>query len=171
MKVTAAESNGMCERHNGLVALNVSKILHDCDCSIEIALGWALSAKNSLTNVSGFSPNQLVFGRNPSYPCVLDNKAPANYNTCHSKLIEDNLKALRLSRKNHIEAEASEKLSRALNKQTRSYSDRIFCSGDRVYYKRIHSNGWSGPATVLGKDGQTYLLKHGGFHVRVHPCR
>lgn len=174
VKVTAAESpwsNGMCERHNGLVALNVSKILDECDCSVETALGWALSAKNSLTNVSGFSPNQLVFGRNPTYPCILDNKAPANSKICHSKIVEDNLRALRLARENHIKAEANEKLSRALNRQTRSYSDQTFCSGDKVYFKRAASNQWSGPATVLGKDGQTYLLKHGGFHIRVHPCR
>ncbi|MCP3851495.1 MAG: hypothetical protein GY694_14810, partial [Gammaproteobacteria bacterium] len=30
---------------------------------------------------------------------------------------------------------------------------------------------WHGPATVLGKDAQNYLLKHGGVYVRVHPCR
>ena len=24
---------------------------------------------------------------------------------------------------------------------------------------------------MLGKEGQTYLLKHGGFYIRVHPCR
>ena len=28
-----------------------------------------------------------------------------------------------------------------------------------------------GPAVVLGKDAQNYLLKHGGIYVRVHPCR
>ena len=33
------------------------------------------------------------------------------------------------------------------------------------------SDIWNGPATVLGRDGQIYLLKNGGFYARVHPCR
>ena len=137
-------------RQNALLALNVSKIMNEYSCSIEIVLGWALSAKNALTNVSGFSPNQLVFGKKTNYPCILDNKAPANSNVCHSKIVEQNLKALRLARENHIKAEGDEKLTRALNRQTRSYSDQVFCSGDKVYFKRANSDSWSGPATVLG---------------------
>ena len=30
---------------------------------------------------------------------------------------------------------------------------------------------WHGPARILGRDGQMYLLKHGGMYIRVHPCR
>ena len=174
LRATGAESpwsNGVCERHNALISSNVRKILFETSCSIETALGWALSAKNSLMNVSGFSPNQLVFGKNPNFPCILENKAPANSAISYSKVVEENLKALRLARENHIKAEADEKLRRALNKQTRTYSDQVFCSGDQVYFKRAGSRGWGGPATVLGKDGQTYLLKHGGYYIRVHPCR
>ena len=144
-----------------MIASNVHKILLETDCSIEIAVGWAVSAKNSLTNVSGFSPNQLVFGKNPNLPCILDNKAPANSEVSSSVLVEQILKALRLARVNHVKAEADEKLRRALNKQTRTYSDHVFCSGDQVYFIRAASNCLGGPATVLGKEGQTYLLKHG----------
>ena len=100
-----------------------------------------MSAKNALLNVSGFSPNQLVFGKNPNFPCILDNKAPANSLVSHSRIVEQNLKALRLARQNHIKAEADEKLSRALNKQTRTYSDKVFCSGDQVYFKRAGTIG------------------------------
>lgn len=174
IKTTGAEapwSNGMCERHNGLIALNVKKVVSDCNCALSTALGWALSAKNSLTNVHGFSPNQLVFGRNPNFPCVLQNKPPANSPLCYSKIVEDNLHALRVAREQHIKSEANEKLSRALNRKTRTYSDQVYCSGDSVYFKRMDSSSWKGPATVLGKEGQTYLIKHGGFYARVHPCR
>ena len=44
-------------------------------------------------------------------------------------------------------------------------------SGDNVYYKRQAAHMWHGPARILGRDGQMYLIKHGGFHIRVHPCR
>ena len=53
----------------------------------------------------------------------------------------------------------------------RSYSDAVYCHGDLVYYKRLDSPKWKGPASVLGKEGQQVLLKHGGRYIRVHPCR
>ena len=47
----------------------------------------------------------------------------------------------------------------------------FFLNGDHVYYKRNDSCMWHGPAIVLGKDAQNYLLKHGGVYIHVHPCR
>ena len=28
-----------------------------------------------------------------------------------------------------------------------------------------------GPASVSGQDGQQVLVKHGSYHIHVHPCR
>ena len=72
---TAAEapwSNGLVERHNGIIGEAVSKIIEDVGCSVEVALAWATNAKNSLQNIYGFSPYQLVLGRNPNLPCVMN---------------------------------------------------------------------------------------------------
>lgn len=174
IKTTAAESpwsNGLCERHNALIASNIHKVRLDVGCSVEVALAWSLSAKNCLANVQGFSPNQLVFGRNPNLPNVLDNKVPANNVECVSKVLERHLNALHTARQEFVKAEASEKIRRALCRKTRSYSDQVYCSGDMVYYKRLRSDQWHGPAKLLGKDGQVCLLKHGGLYIRVHPCR
>ena len=44
---TAAEapwSNGLVEKHNGIIGEAVNKIREDIHCSIEVALCWALSA-------------------------------------------------------------------------------------------------------------------------------
>ena len=74
---TAAESpwsNGLVEKHNGAIGEAVSKILEEVDCSLEVALCWAVNAKNSLQNIFGFSSYQLVFGRNPNLPSVLTDK-------------------------------------------------------------------------------------------------
>ena len=57
-------SNGWCERHNKILTDMLFKIKVDTSCSWKIALAWALNAKSSLINVSGFSPHQLVFGKN-----------------------------------------------------------------------------------------------------------
>ena len=65
-------SNGLNEQHNGILGEMVKKTLEDTHCSFEIALAWAISAKNTLHGVHGFSPNQLVFSRNPNLPSFLN---------------------------------------------------------------------------------------------------
>ena len=172
---TAAESawsNGLVERHNGLLANMINKIQSDDeDCPLEIAVHWGCAAKNSLSNVYGFSPNMIVFGRNPNYPSVITNKPPGNNRECISEYIAKNLMAMHSARMALIEQESSEKLRRALNRKSRTYSDSVFCQGDSVYYWREKSDSCHGPATVVGKDHQQILIKHGGSYLRVHPCR
>ena len=173
LKTTAAESpwsNGMCERHNEILADLVRKVQSENNCSFQIALHWALASKNALTSVYGFSPNQLVFGKNIELPTVHNNQLPAD-NSPSSDFIMKNLNALHSARRAFIQQESSERLRRALNRKTRGYSDHVFQQGDIVFYHRNNSKKWHGPAKVLGKDGQQHLLKHGGIYVRVHPCR
>ena len=43
-------------------------------------------------------------------------------------------------------------------------------NGDLVYYKCHDHPKWKGPATVLDKDGQQVLIKHGGYCICVYPC-
>ena len=73
IKTTAAESpwsNGICERHNAIITETLLKVKEDSKCDWETALAWALSAKNSLINVNGFSPHQIVFGKNIKIPSI-----------------------------------------------------------------------------------------------------
>ena len=49
-----------------MIGTMVGMILKEKKCSIEVALAGAISAKNRLQNNYGFSPNQLVLGRNPN---------------------------------------------------------------------------------------------------------
>ena len=171
---TAAESpwsNGTCERHNAVLSEAVTKTMVDTKCDLETALAWALSAKNSLQSFYGFSPNQLVFGRNPNLPSVLVDDPPALEGTSCSQMIADNLNALHRAREAFIQQEASEKIRQALRHQIRPSGDLKFVCGDIVYYKRNDSSKWKGPGTVIGQEGQQILVKHGGVYVRVHPCR
>ena len=57
-------SNGFIEQH-AVLGLKVTKTINSTNCDLETAIVWADSAKNSLTNSNGFSPNQLVFSKNP----------------------------------------------------------------------------------------------------------
>ena len=170
---TAAESpfsNGICERHNAILFESMSKTLEDTKCEPELALAWALSAKNALQNKNGFSPNQLVFGHNVNLPTVLTDLPPALEPTTSSDIIRANLNAMHSARANYIKAESSEKIRRALRHKTRTYADEIFNIGEKVFYKRRNLKGWRGPAVATGLDDKIILVRHGSAYYRCHPC-
>ena len=170
---TAAESpwsNGMCERLNAILGMSVQRVMDDSKCNVETALAWAVAARNSLHNFSGYSPNQLVFGSNPSFPNVLDCSPPALEGRSNSQIIADNLNAMHIARKEFLRSESDEKIRRALLHQIRSDDVQSLSCGDAVYFKR-QDDMWHGPGVVIGRDGKQVLVKHGGTFVRVHSCR
>ncbi|XP_077974464.1 uncharacterized protein LOC144430404 [Styela clava] len=119
-------SNGLCERHNGTLTETLMKIKAAEKCDMETALAWAVSAKNSLVNNNGFSPNQLVFGRNPTLPSVTHDDPPALEGESISLTVANNIFAMQAARKAVIESESSEKIRRALRTQTRQTRDEFF---------------------------------------------
>ena len=174
VKTTAAESpwsNGVVERNNQTLARSMDKVIEDTKCSADLALCWALNAKNSLTNVAGFSPFQLVLGTNPRLPSYLTDEAPALTQEPTSKLMQDNLNALHAARAAFISCENDERIRRALKSNVRGSGEVKYLTGDEVYYKRDDAAQWHGPATVIGQINQQVFVKHGSFYVRVHPCR
>ena len=166
-------SNGLIERHHALLARNVDKIIEDTHCSIEIALAWAVHAKNSLSNINGFSPYQLLFGKNPVLksvsdpyvsPTVLEDESP-------SETVAKNISAIYAARRAQMSSEADEKIRRAMRSKTREVYSENITSGDFVYYKRNESKKWRGPASVIGTDGKLVFVRHGGYTVRCHRAR
>ena len=66
IKSTVAESlwsSGINERHNAILGDMIDRIIADRRCSLQVAVASAVSSKNALANVYGFSQNQLVFGK------------------------------------------------------------------------------------------------------------
>ena len=171
---TSAESpwsNGACERLNGLLGDSVTKIRHESPCDIEIALAWAVSARNSLANNFGFSPNQMVFGKNPVFPSILSNEPPANEKPSVSKTVVSNLGAMHSAREEFLKKESCERLQRAMRHNVRETKVDDLRNGDQVYYKRNDSKEWRGPGVVIGRDGKQVLVRHGVIYVRAHLCR
>jgi hypothetical protein len=171
---TAAESpwsNGLCERHNGVLKESVLKTVEDSKCTLETAVAWAVSSKNSLHGHNGYSPNTLVFGKNPNFPSVMTDKLPALTAENLSDTVENNLKAMRVAREGFIQAEASERIKRALSHNIRSSSEAQFVNGEKVFFKRRDNKRWHGPGTVIGQEGKQVLVKNGGELIRVHVSR
>ena len=109
-------SNGLVERHHTLIAKNVKKIAEETGSRVETALAWAVNAKNSLSNINGFSPYQLLLGRNPTLPSInnpyehpttLEEETPSEREAEH-------ITAMFNARKQQMAAEADEKIRRAL---------------------------------------------------------
>ena len=67
----------------------IVKIKEDIYCSWENALAWGVNAKNSLTNVTGFSPSQLVFGQSINLPNILKDRLSARIT--ETKLVGENI--------------------------------------------------------------------------------
>ena len=171
---TAAESpwsNGVCERLNAVLKNNVLKIQEENKCTLDTALAWAVAARNALHNNHGFSPNQLVFGSNPSIPNIGEDSPVALGNITSSQTVADNLNAMRKSREEFIKADANERIRRALSRNIRRTEDLDVQVGSYVYYKREGEDRWRGPARVIGKDGKVNVVRHGGQIARVHICR
>ena len=81
VKTTAAEApwtNGICERHNAIITDIILKVRNYTNCDWEAALAWAISAKNCFINVSGFSPHQIVLGRNINLPSMQNDEPSAD---------------------------------------------------------------------------------------------
>lgn len=161
-------SNGVVERHNATLTNALIKLKEDINSSWEIALSWAVSAKNSLHSVFGYSPYQIVFGRNPKLPSILSDKPPALGGSNTSKIVAANIRAIHEGRKAFIASESSEKIRRALRSNIRPKGEH-FLTGDRVYYLR--DGKWKGPGTVIGQDNVVVFVRHGGLLVRVHSSR
>ena len=173
VKTTAAYSpwsNRLLERHNRTLTEIMLKIKHDHSIDWETNMSWALMAKNALQNVHGFSPYQLVYGRNPNLPSVLHDKLPALEGKTYSQTVGDHIIALHNARKAFIESEHSERIRRAIRKQVRPSGER-FVTGEKVFYKHPDYREWKGPGTVIGQDSAVVFVRHGGSYVRVHQSR
>ena len=163
-------SNGIVERHNGLLMETVKKVIDECHCDLDTALPWAVCAKNTLSNVSGYSPNILVYGRNPNEPSILSDSIPALEPCTTSEFVKNNLSIRLAARKAFVAADSSERIRRALRMKLRTSNNTVVRNGDAVFYRRLNSPGWKGPGSVIGSEGKFVVVRHGGQIYRVPLC-
>ena len=114
---TAAYSpnqNGTNERNHSIVDRMMTKMMfQDPSLKPEVALCWALAAKNSLENYQGFSPAQLVFGENPIFPALYSTGPPGMEEVRVSKAAAMHISALHLAREAFVQCEADRVLKTA----------------------------------------------------------
>eukprot|EP00435_Cladocopium_sp_Y103_P022015 s1030_g5.t1 len=174
---------GKVERHGGWFGQILDKIISDvgptsqeefAECMVQ-----AQTAKNSLINVSGTSPNQLVFGRNPRIPSDLLQEDPdvvaSEAISMHDGYARSNL-IRQTARQAVLACQDSSALRAALRARPRPA--RPFQSGDWVYYwrsqkwiqgKLVKGGQWCGAGMLLGKIGRNWIVAHRKNVIRCAP--
>ena len=128
----------------------------------EVALGWVIHAVNSLQNVDGLAPFQLVFGRLPKHPSLVEDNPGANQEIADSQATWARHYRMQMAAREAFTASESDRTIRKALEQ-RVYTDpgRVQ-RGDWIYFKRNHERYWKGPAKVVIKDGKNlHCVFHG----------
>ena len=174
LHTTAAESpwsNGICERLNSTLAILVRKVIEDVNCGVQMALAWAVAARNAFYNKSGVSPNQLVFGFNPAFPNIYDDNAPGStLENASTEIVSKNWNAMNKSREIFIRYEANEQIRKALRHNIRYSALDTIKVGDKVLYKRKDEPKWQGPGKVTHIDlpAKSATINNGGYTIKAH---
>ncbi|OSX73858.1 hypothetical protein BU14_0323s0002 [Porphyra umbilicalis] len=171
VETTAAQSawsNGVCERHNGIIKHMVLSLAADYPAAtFQELLSHACFAKNSLAVHGCATPFQLVTGTMPRLPSVLSDSLPAMQEG-HLPTEADLARTLALladSRAAFSRAEASQSVRRAMNRRVSGDLGRVYSPGDIVRYwsqsQASARRGMHGPATVVSQAGRVVQLRHG----------
>ena len=100
----------------------------------QVAVNYASFAKNSEVNRSGFSPLQIVMGRNPSFPGLSD-ASPVISNFDSSSKVFGALKRLDQVRVKYRELECNEKLKKIQTQNLNPSVEANFTMGDPVLFR------------------------------------
>ena len=172
VNTTAANSpfsNGVCERNHAVMDTMLLKLqAENPKTPLDDLISWACTVKNSMSMFAGFSPYQIVFGKNPTLPGLNEYHPPSTNELDEIKgdVLLKHLQALNSARKAFVEAEASERVRRAMRHKIR-ISERSYRPGDMVYYKKEGCVEWLGPAKVIFQDGKLVFIRHGSSYIRM----
>ena len=180
--------HGKIERHGGILKHMLERTIHAIDGKTGKQIEWAAEevthAKNCLIREHGFSPAQLVFGKEPRGFGELE----ANGEACsfHFSVGDRHTQvAKRMNLRNKakmafIQAQAQEMLNQTARNRTRPWHEPQV--GDRCFF--FHEfrkkgtpglvKGWYGPALVVGHQGQSNIwIVFGGkcFLIAQEHCR
>ena len=164
MFTTAAFSphqNGLCERNHQVVDEIIEKMITGGSyAKVKDALQPAIFAKNIMTNSTGYSPYQLVYGKNPRIPGAIDNSPPAQDGMTSSALIQKRLTGIFEARKALAKADNKARLKLA-ERSSRAPKLEKYEMGDQVYYKFGREPGWQGPGRIVAQDNKLVFIRHG----------
>ena len=148
--------NGLVERGHAVADRALERMITaDPSLKPQVALAWAIQAANTMQNINGCVPFQLVFGRLPQHPSLVEDNPGANEVIADSQAQwARHYRTMMMAREHFAAAEADFTLKKALKQ--RIYTDPARVSvGDWVYFRRNLDRYWKGPAKVVLKDSKS----------------
>lgn len=126
---------------------------------VDTILSLCLSAKNSLHQIRGYSPNQWALGQNHGRisSFLQQNQNLLLLSAREEQTFEDQVQAESAAQRLFLQIDARRRISRAMNAKCRAA--REFALGDLVYFFRKgpkqgsrYGGSWHGPARVLAHE-------------------
>ena len=167
----SAHQNGLNERNHFTCDQIMNKIM-DSNPSIkrEEALRQAVYTKNMMLNVHGFSPAQILTGKQPRMPgATADNAPPADESVVDSRAVEKSINLIQDARQAWAKTDNSNRLKRAMRVQPSNLEK--YETGENVHYKFGKDARWHGPGKVIGQENKIIYIKHGGHIISTSQSR
>ena len=120
-----------------------------------------------MINHDGFSPSQIVFGKNSNLPNIINDTLPALEKVTTSADLVLHIGTFHSAREAFMKAQTSEKNKIALKKQTRQTREKYELN-EEVHCQRDTDEQWKRPVKVLGQDGAVVFLQHGSRLIKAH---
>ena len=189
VSMAAAEAhwqNGRAEIHGKIVKDMLNRIERDRDIDtveeFSQCLRQVFAAKNSLSRVHGFTPEQCLLGKSRHLPgSLMSDEAASSHSLAESSSPEgvrfkESLLRRELARKAFVQADNDSSFRRAILRQSRP-GKLEYEAGDWVLYwrkargrSRIEVGRWHGPAQVIAcQDPKVMWLSHLGRIIRASP--
>ena len=162
--------HGKIERHGGILKEMLSKVIKEADVKTPQHMVWVAEevthAKNMLVREHGFSPSQLLFGKEPR--CFGEIEANGTQCAYHFSVgdrgsqVARRMKMRQEARLAYIKCQADRMLQQTARNKTRPWKEPQI--GDKCFF--FHEfrkkgvgmvKGWHGPALVVGLQGQSNI--------------
>ena len=152
----AHQQNEFVERGHAVADRALERMLTaDPSLRPQVALAWVIYAANTLQNVNGCVPFQLVFGRIPKHPSLVDDNPGANEVIADSQAQwAQHYRTMMIAREHNVAAEADPALREALRQKIHTKPARV-SKGDWIYFRKISDKYWKGPAKVVSKESES----------------
>ena len=154
--------HGFSERHGALLGTAVSALIWEYKAKgreeVKDCLAAAIQGKNQTVSRNGYSPYQMVFGREPTFPDLLDESSTGNLSLrqalSHEGEVQRSAEMRVAAKAALLRQDCQEKLRRALRRWPRG-EQQEFSPGEQVFFyspkpnaARFRKDGgaWRGPA-------------------------
>ena len=127
--------------------------------SLDDAVSNAVHVHNLQVNKTGFSPIQLMFGKQSVIPRIFNGTPASTAPIIESDAFRNEFVNRQRSEELYRCIDSNQRLQKLQSQQTYGYNDAIYTVGDTVYFKEEGRGVWTGPAKVVASKGNKVRIQ------------